>query len=145
MEAVPKQGFDVDGAPIHYSVGAVIERDGKYLLIDRANPPFGFAGVAGHVDEGEGSEIALPREVFEESGLVVKGFKLLYEELNQIGNITCSRGVAKHYWYLFSCEVEGDVVWNKEETKSIGWYLPEEIKKLPLEPVWDYWFKKKEE
>ncbi len=29
---------------LHYSVGAIVEHDGKYLLVDRVNPPFGFAG-----------------------------------------------------------------------------------------------------
>ncbi len=31
------------------SVGAIIEKDGKFLMIDRVNPPYGWAGVAGHV------------------------------------------------------------------------------------------------
>ena len=42
-----------NGQILHYSVGALIKKDGKYLLIDRVNPPFGLAGLAGHVDIGE--------------------------------------------------------------------------------------------
>lgn len=41
---------------MHYSAGALIRRGDKYLLIDRAKPPFERAGVAGHIDEGESPE-----------------------------------------------------------------------------------------
>ena len=65
---------------MHYSVGALIERNGKYLLIDRAVTPFGFAGIAGHVDEGETEIETLKREVKEESGLEILSHELLFEE-----------------------------------------------------------------
>ncbi len=124
----------------HYSVGALIEKDGKYLLIDRVKPPLGFAGIAGHIDEGETHIEALIREIEEESGLKVVKHSLVYEEeLNWNG---CSRGVKVHYWYLFKCEVTGKISESKNEVKSIGWYTKEEISKLKLEPVWEYWFKK---
>ncbi|MCK5413456.1 MAG: NUDIX hydrolase [Candidatus Pacebacteria bacterium] len=138
--AIPKEGKSKNGKAMHYSVGALIEEDGKYLLIDRVKPPFGFAGVAGHIDEGEEAEEALVREVKEESGLKVKGFKLLFEEEANFN--TCRRGIEVHYWYLFKCIVKGRVKQNIEETKSIDWYTIEEIKKLELEPVWKYYFEK---
>lgn len=128
------------GERMHYSVGALIERDGKYLLIDRAVPPLGFAGVAGHVDEGEDAPQSLEREVKEESGLEINNYKLLFEE--ELDWNWCSKGVKSHYWYLFKCDVSGELERSKRETKSIGWYNGEEIKKLNLEPVWEYWFKK---
>lgn len=138
--SAPKHGIDNDGQIFHYSVGAVIAQDGKYLLIDRAVPPPGFAGVAGHVDEGETPEEALIREVKEESGLDVIGSKLLLEEMLEWN--WCSKGVGKHYWYLYECEVAGTLKRSEEETKSAGWYTVPDIKTLPLETVWDYWFKK---
>ena len=49
----PKQGRAKNGQPMHYSVGALIKKEDKYLLIDRVKPPLGFAGLAGHIDEGE--------------------------------------------------------------------------------------------
>ena len=140
MIAKPKASVNSKGLPVHYSVGAIIYKDGKYLLIDRVNPPFGCAAPAGHVDEGEGAESALVREIFEESGLKVKNFNLLDEEM--LENNVCSKGIGIHYWYLYSCDVEGGVIWNKNETRSIDWYTPDQIKKLSLEPVWEYWFKK---
>jgi 8-oxo-dGTP pyrophosphatase MutT (NUDIX family) len=126
--------------PRHYSVGALIKQDGKYLLIDRVKTPFGFAGLAGHVDIGETPEQALVREVEEESGLKVKNYKLLMGE--ELDWDTCSKGIEVHYWYLYECEIAGEVIQNKIETKSINWYTLEEMKKLNLQNVWEYWFKK---
>lgn len=129
-----------NGALQHFSVGAIIEREGKYLLIDRVNIPLGFAAPAGHIDEGETPEEALVREVKEEVNLDVKNCTLLTEEL-VLDNL-CTRGVKAHYWYVFSCETTGEPVRDEEEAKSMGWYTPEEMEALTLEPVWEYWFKK---
>jgi len=137
--AQPKESKASDGRVMHYSVGALINRDGKYLLIDRVNPPFGFAGLAGHVDEGEDTVIALKREVQEESGLTITSHKLLFEE--EIPWNTCSKDIQVHYWYLFECEVTGEAR-KDHEAKTMGWYTPEEMKELTLEPVWEYWLKK---
>ena len=138
--ANPKSDTASDGRPMHYSVGALIEKDGKYLLIDRVKPPLGFAGLAGHVDEGETAIDALLREVKEESGLDVVEHTLLTEE--EIGDNICSRGVPVHYWQVYRCKVSGEIKQNMAETKSIGWYSKEELSQLTLEPVWKYWFEK---
>lgn len=136
----PKQAKSKKGQPMHFSVGALIEKDGKYLLVDRAVPPLGFAGLAGHVDEGEEPLGAVKREVEEESGLKVKECQLIFEE--ELGWNWCARGITTHYWYLYACQTYGEIKQNKRETKSIGWYQPAQIKQLKLEPAWDYWFKK---
>lgn len=138
--AAPKQGTTRGGQQMHYSVGALIHKDGQYLLIERAIPPLGFAGVAGHVDEGESPEQSLVREVEEEIGLKVASKKLLFEE--ELDWNWCSKGVNNHYWYLFECEVIGEMKRDKRETKSADWYEIDQIKKLTLEPVWKYWFEK---
>ncbi len=125
---------------MHYSVGALIKEKDKYLLIDRKKPPLGFAGIAGHIDQGENAIEALKREVREESGLKIKNCKLLFKE--GLNWNWCSKGAKTHYWYLFECEAEGKPRLDKSEAKSIQWYTRDEIKKLKLEPVWRYWFKK---
>ncbi len=136
----PKQGLTKHGNPMHYSVGALIKKDGKYLLIDRAIEPYGFAGPAGHVDQGESEIEALVREVREETGLHVESHNLLFEE--ELEWNRCSKGIDAHHWYLYQCTVSGEIERNERETKSIGWYAPEQIKELKLEPVWQYWLKK---
>jgi len=128
------------GLPMHYSIGAIIKKDDKYLLIDRAKYPFGFACLAGHVDEGETKEEALVREVKEESNLDVTSYKLIDEE--ELDFNTCSRGITVHFFSVYECEVKGMVKQDLIESKSIGWYSKDEIKKLKLELTWEYWFKK---
>lgn len=135
-----KKGLTLKGELLHYSVGAVIEKDGKYLLIDRVKPPLGFAGVAGHVDEGESPDEAIIREVMEESGLKVSNIKLIFGKEVLLGS--CASGASTHKWWVYECETRGEVIFNEKETKSIGWYSIEEIKNLNLEPVWKYWFEK---
>lgn len=134
----PKMGSK-DGKEFHYSVGVLIERDGKYLLIDRKNPPYGFASVAGHVDEGETPQEALVREVKEESGFDVIASKLLIEEFIPINR--CVYNVDAHQWYVYEVEVDGEIIHNTTEARSIGWYTKKEISELVLEPVWERWFR----
>ena len=135
----PKQTIK-NGKLIHYSVGTIIRRDDKYLLIERMKFPFGFAGPAGHIDEGEKPEEAMRREVMEETGFIVRECRLLFHEFIEWNE--CSRGVKGHDLWLYACVVEGKEQRNVLETKSIGWFSLEEIKHLPLETVWDYIFKK---
>jgi len=138
--STPKTVLSQKGEQMHYSVGALIGRDGKYLLIDRVHFPYGFAGIAGHVDEDENEVEALIREVREESGLKVTKQSLLFEE--EVDGNECHSGIKTHYWYVFKCEVSGEISRNNRETKSIGWYTKAQIRGLKLEPIWEYWFKK---
>ena len=134
----PKQE-NRNGEAVHFSVGAIIRSGDKYLLIDRAVEPLGFAGIAGHVDEGETPEQALQREIAEESGLKLLGHKLLIERVI-LGN-RCRRGVNTHHWYVYACETGGEPVRAEREVKSMDWYSADQIKDLQLEPVWAEWFK----
>lgn len=126
------------GELIHYSVGAFVRRGDEVLLIDRNNPPYGLAGIAGHVDEGEEPGAAIAREVSEESGFALVSVLLLKEEFVPLN--TCSKGVNGHYWYIFGGEVSGDPIANLREVRSIGWYSVADLPQLNLEPVWRLWF-----
>ena len=105
--------------------------------------PFGFAAIAGHVDEGEEKERALVREIKEETNLDVKNFKFLFKGES---NHYCNRHIKYHIWHVYECEVKGKLKFNKREAKSIGYFSKEEINKLykdkKLEPIWETWFKK---
>lgn len=60
------------------TVDAVIElADGRIVLIERANPPYGVAFPGGFVDEGETFEDACIREAQEETGLEIRLIALL--------------------------------------------------------------------
>jgi len=109
-------------------------------MIERMKFPPGWACIAGHIDDTDSSpDEALIREVEEESGLNVTKYELLFEE--EINN-PCRRGVEYHYWYVYKCEVSGNIVKNESETKDIRWIDIDKISNLNLENVWKYIFKK---
>jgi 8-oxo-dGTP diphosphatase len=57
------------------TVDAIIEIDGGIVVIERSNPPFGFAFPGGFVDSGETLEKAVAREAREETGLKISKVK----------------------------------------------------------------------
>lgn len=140
------------------SVGMLVWENGKLLLIERKNLPFGFAPPAGHLD-GDDFEQAATRELSEEVGLEVKGLKLIAEGRKEN---SCRRGSKWHYWKIYKIEASGDLKRSESETKQAGWYsksdllalaqktekylsgkiLEKEWEKYPgFEPVWYEWLK----
>lgn len=136
----PKEQILSDGRVLHFSAGAVIERGGKYLLIDRKNKPLGFASLAGHIDEGETPRETIEREIREESGLQLISCKEIVS--GRFDKTHCVHGVAAHAWHVFRCEVQGRERIDQDEAKSIGWYTSREMQNLNLEPSWKYWFER---
>ena len=124
----------------HKSVGAIIKKNGKILMLDRAMFPFGWACPAGHVKKSEKEEEALKREIKAETNIKIKDFKLIAHEF--IDWNECRKGVKGHEWFLYEIKSwEGEVKSNNE-SKEIGWYSKKEILELELETVWNYWFSK---
>ncbi len=60
------------------TVDIIIEIDGKIVLIERKNPPHGWALPGGFVDYGESIESAAVREAAEETSLVVNLIEQFY-------------------------------------------------------------------
>jgi O-acetyl-ADP-ribose deacetylase (regulator of RNase III)/ADP-ribose pyrophosphatase YjhB (NUDIX family) len=67
------------------TVDAIIEINGGIVVIERSNPPFGWALPGGFVDYGESLEEAIIREAKEETGLDLEGLKQFhtYSEPNR--------------------------------------------------------------
>ena len=128
----------------HFSVGALIKRGNKYLIINRNIYPQGYAGIAGHIKKNEKPIEALKREVKEETNYDLMSEKLLFHEIIK-GN-ECRSGIKIHEWYLYECICKGKLKITKREEKSIQYLTKEEINKFykqrKLEPVWEYWFEK---
>jgi ADP-ribose pyrophosphatase YjhB (NUDIX family) len=112
----------------HTSVGMIVQKDGKILLIERANFPKGFACPAGHVDGDETYEISATRELKEEVGLDTTDLQLLIDKRKE--NPCKREGGTWHHWKIYKTEAAGDVVRSLDETKKAGWYFIDEIKAL---------------
>ncbi len=154
---IPKVGVASDGRTMHYSVGALVQNENnEYFLMDRKYEPYGFAGMAGHVDAGEYPLQALMREGREEMGVELHNVRpILAEEVpwNHCRNDGINR-IEIHYWHLYSARVNvSDITVNEHEARRWGWFTKDEIRRgwygrdgvvcaLTLEPVWQHWFKK---
>lgn len=142
----------------HKSVGMLVWKNNKILLIERMKFPFAFAPPAGHLDGNESFEEMAKIELFEETGLVAKSLKLLIEGRKEN---PCRRTDGSwHYWQIFEVQVEGEINRSLSETKQIKWVSIEELRQLAkrtegyqagkiseadwktnpgLEPVWREW------
>lgn len=60
----------------YVTVDCIIELPGGFVVIERSNPPYGWALPGGFVDRGESLETAVRREMKEETGLKLSGLKL---------------------------------------------------------------------
>jgi ADP-ribose pyrophosphatase YjhB (NUDIX family) len=101
------------------SVGILVFRDGKLLLIERRKPPYGWAPPAGHVDDGESYIDAAHRELFEEVGLVANEMGLLLTA--RYGNQCRRPGGDFHHWQVFEAKCDGTLVRSEDETSAIRW------------------------
>ena len=142
----------------HTSVGMLIWRDGRLLLIERKKGVLGFAPPAGHVDQHGSYEDAARQEVLEEVGLTTPSIELLIE--GRKDNLCRREDGSWHYWKIYKVEATGEIVRSEDETKQVGYYSPEELERLAqkteafkrgeidsatwaaspgLEPVWYEW------
>jgi ADP-ribose pyrophosphatase YjhB (NUDIX family) len=112
----------------HTSVGMIVRKEDKTLLIERMKYPFGFAPPAGHVDGDSSFELAAKRELTEEVGLTAAKLKLVFE--GRKDNVCRRPDGSWHYWKIYEVEVRGEVKRSEDETKRAGWYTRQEIEEL---------------
>jgi ADP-ribose pyrophosphatase YjhB (NUDIX family) len=148
----------------HTSVGVLVWRDKKLLLIERKKFPFGFAPPAGHVDGDVSFEVAAKRELAEEVGLRARDLRLIFAGRKE--NLCRRQDGNWHEWKIYEAEVEGEIKASQDETKSFGWFDREQLEKMQqrtrdylavkisevdwqkrpgLEAFWHEWFKELKE
>ena len=126
-------GFQGTGNGLALAVSVALERDGKYLLVLRANPPaqhmYAFPG--GRVDPGESLEKAALRELAEETGLQATNPRAFAEfDLSRDAGNT-----AGHPGFLltvFLADDPGGEAIALDDAKAVGWFTPDEIRELTV-------------
>lgn len=112
----------------HTSVGMIVSRGNKVLLIERRKQPYGFAAPAGHVDDDSTYEAAAERELMEEVGLRADSLKLVSEK--EVANPCRRQNGDWHHWKIYEVSTEGEVLPSEQETKQARWVSPDELENL---------------
>ncbi|AJC78656.1 NUDIX hydrolase domain-containing protein [Rhizobium etli bv. phaseoli str. IE4803] len=113
---------------------AILERDGRFLLVLRRNPPsedmYAFPG--GRAEPGETPEQTALREFREETGISAHNPQLFSTyDLKTHG----PDGSIKSHFFLSVFRVEADrdmVAEAADDAAALGWYTVDEIRRLPV-------------
>jgi ADP-ribose pyrophosphatase YjhB (NUDIX family) len=112
---------------------AILERDGRFLLIRRMNPPSAdlFAFPGGRAEPGETPDETALREFFEETGVTARNPVLFatYDLMSE------KEGGSHFFLSVFRVEADADTeVVAADDAADPGWYTIEEIRSLPVPP-----------
>lgn len=122
------------------SVGVVLHRDQRVLLIRRAKGPKAgtWACPAGHWEPGESAQQTAVREVREEVGLTLDPDSLIGPWAFDRMPDECRHGATVHDWLVFECEIDDGQVPTRDLDETIGmrWVPLATLANQDLEPVW---------
>ena len=104
------------------TVDAIVSRFGmekrmfEVLLVERKNPPYGWALPGGFVDYGESTENAVVRELKEETGLTGINVKLVDVASDP------TRDPRQHtVSIIYKVDAEGEPI-AADDAKNVGWF-----------------------
>ncbi|MFS2041695.1 NUDIX hydrolase [Agrobacterium tumefaciens] len=120
----------VDQTPTLAASAVIFDGQKRILLVQRANPPDEGCWTlpGGRVDPGETLELAATREVFEETGLVVR----IMRELGKLHVPDGKGGIYEIHDFLAE-KISGEASAG-DDAAAIGWFRNDELSKLPLTP-----------
>ena len=113
---------------------AILERDGKYLLVLRRNPPSAdmYAFPGGRAEEGETPDETALREFQEETGIVARNPELF--TVFDLKTHAPDGSVTSHFFLsVFTVEADADAVAEAaDDAADLGWYSVDEIRRMPV-------------
>ncbi|MET3854131.1 NUDIX domain-containing protein [Rhizobium sp. OAE497] len=113
---------------------AILERDGKYLLVLRRNPPSAdmYAFPGGRAEEGETPDETALREFREETGITARNPKLF--SVYDLKTHAPDGSVTSHFFLsVFTVEADADAVAEAaDDAADLGWYSLDEIRRMPV-------------
>ncbi|MFK4259992.1 NUDIX hydrolase [Agrobacterium tumefaciens] len=120
----------IDQTPILAASAVILDEQKRILLVQRANPPDKGCWTlpGGRVDPGETLELAAIREIFEETGLLIR----IVRELGQLSVPDGNGGVYEIHDFLAE-RIEGEAAAG-DDAAAIGWFRNDELSRLPLTP-----------
>lgn len=115
-----------NGLVKHITIGSLISKGNKILLINRKRFPYGLSLPTGHLCYHEKIKEALERTVFNKTGLHIRSSRnILHDTLFD----QCKYGGELHEWYLFECKVAGKPLQTEEDNI---WVSKNELKNTEL-------------
>lgn len=133
----PTPGSSPKEYPAHpaLAVGAVVFKDNRVLLVKRGNPPARgvWAIPGGSVELGETLKTAAEREIFEETGIVIKAGEPVFS-FESIHRDDKNR-VRFHYYIidLAASYISGEPT-PGDDAVDVGWISRETLGRLNVNP-----------
>lgn len=113
---------------------AILERDGKYLLVLRRNPPSAdmYAFPGGRAEDGETPDQTALREFREETGITARNPQLF--SVYDLKTHAADGSVSSHFFLsVFTVEADADAIAEAaDDAAALGWYSLDEIRRLPV-------------
>ena len=114
--------------PILAASAVILDRIGRFLLVQRVNPPEEghWTLPGGRVDPGETLEQTAIREVHEETGVTVR----IIRELGQL-NVPDGNGGTYEIHDFLAEWIGGEPVAG-DDAANVGWFRPDELEGMTL-------------
>jgi ADP-ribose pyrophosphatase YjhB (NUDIX family) len=120
----------------HLASSAILQRDGRFLLVLRRNPPsqdmYAFPG--GRAEEGETPGETAIREFAEETGILARNPR--HFASYDLPTLSDDGTLSSHFLLsVFTVEADQDAVAvAADDAADVGWYTAAEIRALPVPP-----------
>jgi ADP-ribose pyrophosphatase YjhB (NUDIX family) len=113
---------------------AILERDGRFLLVLRRNPPSAdmYAFPGGRAEPGETPDQTALRELREETGIQARNPRLF--STYDLKTHAPDGSISSHFFLsVFLVEADRHLVAEAaDDAAAIGWYSVEEIRRMPV-------------